>query len=213
MKTCSGLTALCLAALTSLAVAQDAPPESPGVTQQTMPSVPGTVANPREDKMTSDVPTLNEADRTFITNAAFGGMFEVQSSELATTAAQDAEVKEFARKMIADHTAANNELKALAAAKHVAVPANLDVKHQKMLTKLAEQDESGFDKAYGKAQMKAHDEAVSLFEKAAAEATDPQVKAFAAKTLPTLKHHKEMASKLPGAMGGKDTDKSSDDNG
>ena len=50
----------------------------------------------------------------FVNQAASGGLFEVQSSELALQRSQDAKVQEFANQMITDHTANNQELMATA---------------------------------------------------------------------------------------------------
>ncbi len=47
-----------------------------------------------------------------------------------------------------------------------------------------------------------HQKAVALFTKESTNGKDPELKAFATKTLPTLKEHLEMAKKLPGDSGG-----------
>jgi len=182
-------TGFCIAAMVSVGMAQTSP----------VPTAPGTVSNPRDTPMTKNVKTLDEADRTFVANAAVGGMFEVQSSEIATTAAQNQAIKAFAQQMIQDHTKANQELKQLAAGKHVPVPQTLDMKHAKLLQKVGSAQGKNFDKAYVAAQLKAHKEAVALFKNAAENAKDPDLKQFAAKTLPTLQHHLKEAKSLPGA--------------
>jgi len=138
-------------------------------------------------------------DNMFVTNAAIGGMFEVQTSQLALQKSQDEKVKTFAQRMVTDHTKANEELKGLATAASIPVPAQLDEKHQQMLTKLSGLSGTEFDQMYGRAQMKGHNEAVALFEKASQQCTNPQLKDFATKTLPTLKEHQTMAKDLPGA--------------
>jgi putative membrane protein len=186
------VSALCIAAMASLAVAQDQP--TPAV-----PTVHGTVSNPRDNALPPDAATLNQADRTFIANAAVGGMFEVVSSQVATTASQDQAIQSFAQQMIQDHTAANQQLQQLAASKHVPVPATLDAKHAQMLNNLRGKQGEQFDAAYVRAQLRAHREAVDLFQKASTGAQDPEVKQFAATTLPKLQHHLQMAQQLPGA--------------
>ena len=58
-----------------------------------------------------------------------------------------------------------------------------------------------FDTEYMQAMVKDHKSAVESFEKASKEAKDADVKAFATKTLPTLKHHLSMAEALQQKVG------------
>ena len=76
------------------------------------------------------------SDKTFVQKAAIGGMFEVQSSELAQTMSNNADVKQFANRMMTDHTKANQELTRLARQKNWQVPSVLDEKHQAMIDRL-----------------------------------------------------------------------------
>jgi putative membrane protein len=152
-------------------------------------------SQPGAESSTNDALT----DAQFVEKAGMGGMLEVESSKLAATNAENADVKSFAQSMLTDHGKANEELKKLAAGKNLMVPAALDSKHSEKLNKLTGKKGEEFDKAYGKLQAKAHKQAVALFEKAATSLTDADLKAFASKTLPTLKEHMEKASKLPGA--------------
>lgn len=64
-----------------------------------------------------------EIDAEFAVNAANGGMAEVALGDLAQQKASNAEVKSFAATMVKDHSKANEELKALAAAKNITLPA------------------------------------------------------------------------------------------
>lgn len=136
-------------------------------------------------------------DQEFYDKAAVAGMFEVKSSELALQKGTAAPIKSFAQMMVTDHTAANDKLKSLAQAKNVTLPTALDKDHQKKLDKLAK-TESGkdFDEQYADLMEDGHDDAVKLFEKAAKDAKDPEVKTFAKATLPTLKQHSEAAEAL-----------------
>jgi putative membrane protein len=141
------------------------------------------------------------ADSAFMTQAASSGMAEVELGRLAAERASSADVKAFAQKMVDDHTKANGELKALAATKGVTLPAAPDPKHRGMHEKLAAQKGPAFDKEYMAGQVKAHQEAVTLFEREAASGMDPETKAWAAKTLPQLREHLKMAQKTAGAAG------------
>ncbi|HEV7868256.1 MAG TPA: DUF4142 domain-containing protein [Chthoniobacteraceae bacterium] len=135
--------------------------------------------------------TLPKKDLAFLTEAAQGGMFEVQLAKVAERKATNAMSKDMAKMMIKDHTNANSELKALAASKKVQLPAELDAKHKGMLDKVAEKEGAEFDKAYFAALETAHKKDVAGFEKASESAEDPDLKAFATKTLPVLRKHLE----------------------
>jgi putative membrane protein len=135
------------------------------------------------------------SDQDFVMKAASGGLFEVQSSTLAKEAAKDEAAKKFAERMIADHTKANEELMAAAKKANIDVPKKLADPHQKMLDDLSKRKGAEFDAAYWQSQVKAHDEAVALFTNASKNVKNAELKAFAEKTLPTIKEHQEHAKK------------------
>ena len=135
----------------------------------------------------------------FMHDAAQGGMAEVEMGKLAATKAQSPEVKKFAQMMVEDHTRAGNELKALAATKKVTLPADIG-SHKSTLDKLNGLKGADFDKDYVKAMVDDHESVVSAFEKQADNSTDPEVKAFAAKTLPVLKKHLDAIKAIQSKM-------------
>jgi putative membrane protein len=135
-------------------------------------------------------------DEEFVTKAASGGMFEVESSKAAKNGAASAEVKKFADKMIADHTKANQELLDLAKKANLTVPTKMTDDHQKLLDRVKGARGQEFDPAYLDAQVKAHTEAVALFENASKGLKNADLKAFAEKTLPALKDHLAHVQKM-----------------
>lgn len=140
---------------------------------------------------------VSHADRTFIEMAAQAGRMEVEASQLAQTKASSAEVKSFASTMIDDHGKAGTELDQLAASKGVKVPSEPSIAQRAKLKLLGLSSGASFDKHYAsEIGVSAHKDAVALFEQEASAGSDPEVKAYAAKTLPTLKHHLEMATSL-----------------
>jgi putative membrane protein len=136
---------------------------------------------------------------SFVKKAAQGGMTEVALSKAAATQSQDAKIRKFASRMVADHTRASEELASVAKGKGLTVPASLDAEHQAVVQRISSKSGSEFDSAYSKQMMSDHEKTVALFE-GATKSNDPEVAAFAKKTLPTLKEHKHMAGELPGAM-------------
>src|SRR3977135_4290919 len=125
----------------------------------------------------------------FATEAAQGGMTEVELGRLALQHAADSSVREFGQKMVTDHTAANAELKSIAARKKIQLPTEVSSDQKSMIEKLSKLSGAEFDKEYMSDMVKDHEEDVKDFQTQGNEGTDPDIKAFAAKTLPILQGH------------------------
>ena len=134
----------------------------------------------------ASTPRTAHADSSFLKEAAEAGFAEMDAGKLALQKSSSAEVKAFAQKMVDEHKKADSELQSLAATKGAKGKAKI----------LEKRDGTGFDHAYAENQVSAHKDAVALFEKAAKNAKDADVKAWAAKTLPTLQHHLQEAQAL-----------------
>jgi putative membrane protein len=145
--------------------------------------------------------SVTSADADFMKKAAKGGKAEVELGQLAAQKATDPQVKEFANRMIRDHSKANATLSELASSKGVDLPGgkglsnNTSAMHLKMLSG------KDFDSAYVKMMVDDHKEDVAEFEKAAAGAQDPDVRNFASTTLPVLKSHLSMIEKIQASLG------------
>ena len=135
-------------------------------------------------------------DTEFMTNAASGGMLEVELGTAVAANATSPEAKEFANQMVSDHTKANAELKDIAAQKNIVLPTGLSDDHQKVLKDVTEEKGLDMDKEYLKEMVKDHEEDVKEFTEASVKASDSAIKAFATKQVPVLKHHLEMAQKM-----------------
>jgi putative membrane protein len=134
----------------------------------------------------------------FVEVAAVSDMFEIESSRAALQKVQTPEVKTFAQQMINDHTKASTELKAVAAklGGDVKIPTTLDAEHAKLLQDINAETGDDFEEEYIEAQVMAHEKAVALFGDYAKSGSNAELKAFAAKTLPTLQMHYEHVQKL-----------------
>ena len=128
-------------------------------------------------------------DAEFVAEAASGGMMEVEMGKLAASKAVSPQVKAFAEMMVKDHTTANNELMSLAAQKSIILPSTLMEKHQEMVDEVSKKSGRDFDKQYMEHMVSDHKKDIDDFENAAEECEDADVKAFATKTIPTLKAH------------------------
>jgi putative membrane protein len=159
---------------------------------------------------------LSSADKQFVVKAAEGGEAEVQLGELAQQKSQDPKVKEFAQRMVNDHSKANDQLKSLASNKGVTLPSEPDAKEKAEKNRLSKLSGEQFDRAYIDHMVKDHVKDVSEFRKEAQSAKDPDVKQFASSTLPTLEEHlkqaKSIAPKERAEAGSSKTQASSDKN-
>ena len=136
---------------------------------------------------------LSMGDSRFIKDAAGGGIMEVELGKLASEKAASPQVKEFGKKMEQDHSKLNTELKQLASTKNVQIPDKLEGKGKSTYDRLSKLSGDKFDREYMKAMIDDHKTDVDKFKKEADKADNPDVKSFAAKALPTLERHLEMA--------------------
>jgi len=132
---------------------------------------------------------MGVSDALFAAAAADGGMQEVIMSQIAMKKATDPELKKYSEHMIEAHTKVNNQLKELAAKKGIALPAITSAGHQFCAQSLLGLSGEEFDCAYSEAQLLGHKATVAAFEAEAERGQDPEMKAWAAKTLPHLKAH------------------------
>jgi putative membrane protein len=139
-----------------------------------------------------------QSAQDFVNEVAISDMFEIQSSQLALSKQPDKDTKPFAQKMVTDHQKTSKELKSLVDGGKVkaTLPSALDAEHRKMLDDLKARNGKDFDQSYDQIQVKAHQDAVALFKAYATGGDDPELKRWAAKTLPNLERHLTMAEKL-----------------
>lgn len=143
--------------------------------------------------------STNNAATTFATTAGPANLFEIQSSQLALKQTQTAGVTAFAQRMITDHTKAGQDMQAALKSDNISVPAPaLTQDQQQQMSQLQGLKGQQFDQAYIQAQVKAHDDAVNLFQNYSQSGPVGALKTFAGKTLPVLKMHQQMIHKLAG---------------
>ena len=171
-----------------------------GGTANNEPIVKTEPAKPPSDKGDQ---VVTGGDLAFMNAAAPGGMAEVEMGRLAAKQAESNEVKQFAARMIADHTKAGDELKQLAQQKKVMLPPEVSPAHKETMAKLSKLNGAEFDRAYVMAMVADHEKDVTAFAATAKGAVDADLKAYAAKTLPTLEVHLQMIRDIAAKMGDK----------
>jgi putative membrane protein len=146
--------------------------------------------------LAADIP-----DGKFYRNAAEGGMAEIQMGNLAQQKSHSQSVKDFGAQMVKDHSAANEKLKALAESKNITLPANPSVEEMAIKAKLQVLSGDSFDKSYIKGMIKDHEEDIAEFKKEATSGQDPDARAFASATLPTLEAHLKKIQSIAASAG------------
>jgi putative membrane protein len=133
----------------------------------------------------------------FVKEVAISDMFEIESNKLAEQKGT-AQEKSFAQQMVTDHTKTSNDLKGLVSSGKVEaeLPTAIDSSHQSKLDKLKSASGKDFSSDFDSYQVSAHKDAVSLFERYAKGGDSAELKDWAGKTLPILRHHLEMAEEL-----------------
>jgi putative membrane protein len=135
---------------------------------------------------------LSDKDKSFMKEAAKGGMMEVEMGKTAQQKGKSADVKKIGSTMVADHTKANNELMAIAKKKGV------DLSKEKPMTHSI--GDANFDKDYVNMMVKDHEKDLAAFQAEAKNGTDADVKAFASKTSAVIKKHLDMVKAAQAKM-------------
>ncbi len=166
-------------------------PASPPATPTVAP------AQPDMPKAAAAVKHAASADARFVLQAAEGGMMKMAKGKLAAQKGAHEGVKQFGQKMIDDHSKVNDELKSIAGAKNITLPGETPQSPMHAtLAKLEKLEGANFDRAYVEDQIRDHEKTIAIFEREAKTGKDAELKAFAEKTLPTLKEHLTMAQDL-----------------
>ena len=161
--------------------------------------ITGLAAAPAADKNSDLGGNFAPKDAEFVMKAAQGGMMEVEVGKLGQQKGSDPSAKQVGQMLVNDHSKANDELKSIVTKKGGQVPTTLDAKHQGEVDKLAKKEGAEFDKAYFSMLQADHKKDIAEFEEASRSLKDPDLKAFATKTLPTLRTHLEHVSNHGGA--------------
>ncbi len=130
---------------------------------------------------------LSEDPTNFVLLAGSLDLLQTRSSNQALAKATNAEVRNFAQAVVADHSHVTRQLRGLATKKELRYPTDLLPKHQLLMNQLQEEKSKDFDKTYMEIQEASHKEFEELFEDASKRHTDPDMKAFASQNLPVLR--------------------------
>ena len=135
-------------------------------------------------------------DRVFVKSALQGGMAEVQLGQLTLQKSNNDQVKQFAQRMIDDHTKLNEEMKPVAQQLGVVVPTEVSKKDRNVMNKLQALSGPAYDQAYIKDMVKDHKDDLSEFQTEASSGQDQTVKDAAAQGTKVIAQHLQMAQQL-----------------
>ncbi len=144
-----------------------------------------------------------ESDRMFAVKASQGGKQEVELGQLAAKQASSSDVKAFANRMIQDHSKAGDELMQTTNKLGITVPATEDPAFEKKKDQLSKLKGVDFDRAYMNEMVDGHTKVATDFESYANTGTNADLKAWASRTLPTVREHLQMAKDIQSKLGGK----------
>ena len=114
---------------------------------------------------------LSSGDRTFVRDAAEGGMAEIADAKVAQQKGAAENVKQFAATMITDHTQANDELKTIAQSKDISLPSGPSLMQQGANKRLDATPAASFDQSYATHEISDHEEDIKAFRKEAEHGT------------------------------------------
>jgi len=146
----------------------------------------------------SQITQAAQDPQQFIKMAYQENLAEVKAGQAAQQKSQNQQTKDFAQSLVQDHQQALDQLKKLADQKNVQVSDQLDARHQRMIDELSSLSGADFDKRFMNSQIRAHKHALSLYQQAAQNNTDSDVKQFAQQNVATLQHHLQMAQQQGG---------------
>jgi len=140
--------------------------------------------------------TPNSSDEKFITDAAKGTRAQVELGRMVAARASDPAVRSFAKQMVKEHTDALNQLQKLALQKNITLSNDIPDAAKDMQSKLSNETGKQLDKDYMDGMVQDHQMDVQEFQTAAQSASDPDVKQWAGKMVPTLQEHLQKAQEI-----------------
>jgi putative membrane protein len=155
----------------------------------------GWLVSPSDARMRMKHPPMSTEQ--FVMKAASANQFEIESSQLALQKSNNDQIKQFAHRMIEDHTKIGDQMKeALQKANIQAPPPQLDPMDEAQLKKLKNLSGAAFDRTYVADQRKGHIQTVRLLEGYSKLGDNQVVKQMAEQTLPIVKEHLKFAEAL-----------------
>jgi putative membrane protein len=159
-------------------------------------AAPAVFAQTTASNQTNKATTHPITDAQFAKQAAEGGVAEVKLGQLAEEKGTSQQVKDFGKRMVDDHSKANEQLKSTASGDNIALPDQMNAKDQAEYDHLSKLSGATFDRAYARQMVLDHETDVAAFRHEANDGKDASIKSFASQTLPTLQDHLKVARQI-----------------
>jgi putative membrane protein len=193
-----------LTASATAALAQNVPgenataPSGTGAATQTITLKPGQEAgtNTVLPADTGGNPNASTQDAHFVMQASAGGMAEIMMGQLAMQRGQTQSERAYGQMLVTDHTKADDQLSPIAQTLMLKAAPGPNAMQQAMYQQLQNAPSGQFDSMFNHAMIRAHEHTIALFKREASSGQSPQLKQFAAMTLPVLYHHLHVAEAL-----------------
>ncbi len=195
-----GLAVALMAPMIALQAQVVAPGTNPGTPTTSPPpaSTPNPAATPSQTvgdrEMSNDLPFLREA--------AGVNLMEIRLGQLAQSKASNAAVKQFGQRMVNDHTRLEQDLSSIVSANGIALNPALTPAQNDNIARLQNFSGPQFDQAYMSLMIQGHQTDVAQFDTQSRNADSPQVRDFAARSLPVLQQHLSLAQQVGSQVNG-----------
>jgi predicted outer membrane protein len=173
-------------------------PGTPAPAAQDMAGQAATGAAATGQTAAGGMTKMSKGDEKIVMDMARANMAEIEAGKLALSKSQDTDVKTFAQQMIDDHTKALADVQTLAQQKGITLPTEPDAKHKAMAAKMEKMTGDAFNREYmKKAGVDDHKKVLAMLKKSEKSAKDADLKALAAKMVPTVEQHLKAAQASP----------------
>lgn len=181
--------------MTLLPVHAQGQKDKPAATQSGSASSGASSSVTQSESAGASQATMSQSDERMLKQLAQSHLSEIALGKLAQEKAQSDEVKSFAKKILDDHTKAQDDLRQLARSKRLTLPTEADQQQQSVEKKLAGLSGEKFDRQYMQHEStRAHRETHRLLERMSSKAEDAELKAHASKIISTIEAHQQMAN-------------------
>ena len=197
----STLYAACAAAAVSMLAACTT---EPTVTVNSTPAPAVAVVTPAPAAATvMGAGTFSSADRDFAWNAALSNMAEIGAAQMAPRHTSSPDVLNLAATMDRDHTAAMNDLMAIMRSRGMSVPGDISPHQRHVMDTLGTDYGYDYDRDFTRLiGIRAHENDIAVFQQKMSTLSDPALRDWAARTLPAMQAHLQMAQDVWGHMSG-----------
>ena len=153
-----------------------------------------------------------ETDAKYVVDAYTDGMIQTRMAERVKGMLTTQDAKSVADMMITEHTAMNNDMRALATKKNISLPTELSKNQQDDIDDVAKKTGMDLDEKYLDKVVSMHRDAVDLCEKAVEKVTDPEIQTAFATGLPKLRTHLDMVKAARDLVDGMDNNNAGNNN-